>query len=79
MTYIVDGLTGLISLAKNNLKGIKSLALLIGGFPSDLSKLDKFLKTIKQHKDGLVFTDSAHGMASKLSAIAASQIKDPKE
>ena len=51
----VDIIRGLISLANGDLQGIKPLAQQIGGFPTDLDVLQKFVDLIRANKSGISY------------------------
>ena len=40
INFMVDVITGLISLIKGDLQGVKPLAIKLGGFPTEIVKLD---------------------------------------
>lgn len=55
VVFAVDVIEGLTSLTRGDLQGIRPLAVKMGGFPSQLDKLEQFIKVLKQNKDAINF------------------------
>ena len=44
---------GLVSLARGDIKGMRPLAVKVGGFPKKIEYFEQFIKVVKMNKEGL--------------------------
>ena len=70
LAFMGDCFTGLISLAKGDISGIKPLAIKLGGFPDVVDKVEDFIMILKNNKDGINAKAAASTAVDGLSAMA---------